>query len=86
MKPLSSDTSQEAQRMHFQLMRQLPGWKRLTLAFDLTQAMRQLVLADIRRRNPEASDAEVRRRFIARVLPREDVIKAYGFDPTLEDY
>lgn len=72
--------------MHFELMRELPGWKRLTLAFDLTQAMRQLVLADIRRRHPAAGDAEVRRRFIARVLPREDVIKAYGFDPVLEDY
>jgi hypothetical protein len=86
MKPLSSDTTVDAQRMHYELMRRLPGWKRLNLAFDLTQAMRQLVLTDIRRRHPAASDAEVRRRFIARVLPREDVIKAYGFDPTLEDY
>ena len=72
--------------MHFELMRQLPGWKRLTLAFDLTQAMRQLVLADIRRRHPDAGDEEVRRRFIARVLPREDVIRAYGFDPRVEGY
>ncbi len=72
--------------MHFELMRQLPGWKRLTLAFDLTQAMRQLVLADIRRGYPEASDEEIRKRFIARVLPRQDVIRAYGFDPRIEDY
>ena len=86
MKPLSPDTTPEAQQMHFDLMRQLPGWRRLTLAFDLTQATRQLVLADIRRRHPEASDEEVRRRFIARVLAREDVIRAYGFDPRLEGY
>lgn len=86
MKPLSADTSPEAQQMHFQLMRRLPGWKRLALAFELTQATRQLVLADIRHRFAEASDEEIRRRFIARVLPREDVIRVYGFDPKQEGY
>lgn len=86
MKPLSPDTSTEAQRMHFQLMRQLPGWKRLTLALELTDALRQLVLTDIRHRFAEASEEEVRRRFIARVLPREDVIRAFGFDPKQEGY
>ena len=85
MKPLSPDTSPEAQRMHFQLMRRLPGWKRLALAFELTQATRELVLADIRHRFAEASDEEIRRRFIA-VLPREDAIRAYGFDPKQEGY
>jgi hypothetical protein len=86
MKPLSLDTTPEAQQMHFELTRRLAGWKRLTLAFELTQAMRQLILTDVRRRYPEACDAEIRRRFIARVLPREDVIRAYGFDPKLEGY
>ena len=56
------------------------------LAFDLIKPSRELVLTDIRRRNPDASDAEIRRRFIARVLPRKDVIRAYGFDPKLEGY
>lgn len=86
MNPLSLDTTPEAQQMHFDLMRQLPGWKRLTLAFELTQSMRELVLTDIHRRHPNACEAEIRRRFIARVLPREDVIRAYGFDPKLEGY
>ena len=86
MRPLSLDTTPEAQQMHFELMRQLPGWKRLALACEITQALRLLVLADIRCRYPDASDEELRRRFIARVLPCEDVIRAYGFDPTLEGY
>jgi hypothetical protein len=86
MQHLSPDTTPEVQRVHFELMRRLPGWKRLSLAFELTQATRQLVLADIRHHNPEASDEEVRKRFIARVLSRKDVIRAYGFDPTLEGY
>ena len=86
MKPLSPDTTTDAQRMHFKLMRQLPGWKRLKLAFELTQATRQLVLTDIRHRFAGASEEEIRRRFIARVLPREDVIRVYDFDPRQEDY
>jgi hypothetical protein len=86
MKPLSRDTSAEAQEMHFALMRRLPDWKRLALAFELTQATRQLVLADIRARFADADEDEIRRRFIARVLSREDVIRAYGFDPNPEGY
>ena len=86
MKPLSSDTTHDAQRMHFELMRQLPGWKRLTLAFELTQATRLLVLSDVRHHFASASDEEIRRRFISRVLSREDVIRAYGFDPRQEGY
>ena len=86
MKPLSPDTTPEAQQMHFELMRRLPGWKRLSMAFELTHATRQLVLADIRHSFAGASDEEIRRRFIARVLPRKDVISAYGFDPKKEGY
>ena len=81
MKPLSSDTTLAAQEMHFELMRRIPGWKRLELAFELTQAARELTLSDIRHRFPTATEEQIRRRFIARVLPRGDVIRAYGFDP-----
>ena len=86
MKPLSRDTTPEAQKMHFALMRRLPDWKRLTLALELTQATRQLVMADICTSFPGASDDEIRRRFIARVLSREEVIRAFGFDPRQEGY
>jgi hypothetical protein len=86
MKPLSVDTTPDAQRMHYELMRRLPAWKRLALAFELTQATRKLILVNLRHRFPKASEEEIRRRFIARVLPREDVIRAYGFDPRAEGY
>ena len=72
--------------MQFTLMRRVPDWKRLMLAFELTQATRKLVLADIRHRFAAAGDEEIRRRFIARVLPRDDVIRVYGFDPKHEGY
>lgn len=86
MKPLSPDTTPEAQRVLFDLMRRTPAWKRLRLACELVQTTRGLMLADLRRRFPEAGEEELRRRFIARVLAREEVIRAYGFDPAEEGY
>jgi hypothetical protein len=85
MKPLSRDTTDEAQRKHYDLMRGLPPEKRLALAFELTQATRNIIIADLRFRFPKADEEEIRRRFIARILPRKDVVRAYGFDP-IENY
>ena len=86
MKPLSPDTTPQAQRMQYELMRQLSPEQKLSLAFALTETMRQLVHADLHHRFPQAGPEEIRRRFIARVLSREDVIRAYGFDPKLEGF
>lgn len=86
MKPLSPDTTVEAQRKHYELMRRLTPSQRLAMALELTDAGRQLVLADLRYRFPQASAAEVNRRFIARILPRADVIRVYGFDPEAEGF
>jgi len=86
MKPLSPDTSSDAQRMQFELLRRLSPSQKLALAFDLTDALRDLILADLHYRFPQADEIEIKRRFIARVLPREDVIRVYGFDPEVEGY
>jgi hypothetical protein len=86
MKSLSSDTTPDAQRKHYELMGRLSPEQKLSMAFALTNTMRQLVLADLRHRFTEANDEEIRRRFIARVLPRETVIRAYGFDPKEEGF
>jgi hypothetical protein len=86
MKPLSQDTTPEAQRKHYELMRKLSPEQRLSMAFALTDATRNLILADLHHRFPEADENEIRRKFIARVLSREDVIRAYGFDPKAEGF
>jgi len=86
MKPLSPDTTPEAQAKHFELMRKLSPEQRLSMAFALTDATRQLILADLHHRFPQADKDEIRCRFIARVLPREDVIRAYGFDPKAKGF
>ena len=86
MKPLSPDTTPEAQRKHYELMRQLSPEQKLSMAFALTDATRTLILADLKYRFPDADENEIKRRFIARVLSREDVIRAYGFDPKAEGF
>jgi len=86
MKPLSLDTTPEAQRKHYELMRKLSPEQRLSMAFALTDATRNLILADLHHRFPQANENEIKRRFIARVLSREDVIRAYGFDPKAEGF
>ena len=65
MKPLSPDTSPEAQRKQHELMSRLSPTERLKLAFDLTESTRKLVIADLRHRYPEADEASI---------PRESVI------------
>ncbi len=72
MKPLSPDTTADAQQAQFDLLRQMPVWKRLALTCELIQATRLLMLADLRRRFPQACEGELRRRWIASLLPREE--------------
>jgi len=86
MKPLSPDTTPQLQGKHYELMGKLSPERKLKMAFALTDATRQLVLADLKHRFPQASEEEIRRRFIARVLPRHDVIRAFGFDPKAEGF
>ena len=86
MKSLSPDTTLDAQRKQYELLRRLSPEQKLSLAFALTDMTRQLILADLHHRFPNADREEIRRRFIARVLPREDVIRAYGFDPKAEGF
>lgn len=86
MKPLSQDTSPEAQEVLFDLLRRAPVWKRLRMVADLNQTLELLAISDLRRRYPLASESEIRHRLAARLLKREDVIAAYGWDPAVEDH
>lgn len=84
MKPMSSDTSPEAQQVLCELLRNAPAGKKVELTFELIQTTRLLALAGLRHRFPKATDDELRRRLISKLLPRAEVIKAYGFDPNAE--
>jgi hypothetical protein len=86
IQPLTSDTAPEAQQVRIELMRKLPVWKRIELTCELIQTLRKLMLADLRRRFPNADEEELTRRLISRLLSRDDVMRAYHFDPVAEGY
>ena len=80
------DTSPEAARVLIELMRQTPVWKRIMQASELTRACRVLIMSDLRRRHPGASEEELRLRLAARVLSRDDVLRTYEWDPKVKGY
>jgi hypothetical protein len=84
MRSLSLDTSPEAREVVLELLRSAPAGKKIALTFDLIQTARLLVLAGLRRRFPAADEVQLRRHLISKLLSREDVIRAYGFDPNIE--
>jgi hypothetical protein len=86
MKTLSPDTTPEAEAVLLELLRRAPVWKRLQMVDQMHEVLRQLAMADIRRRYPHADNDEIKRRLAARVLSRTEVINAYGWDPEVEGY
>jgi hypothetical protein len=80
------DTDPEAERVLIEMLRRAPVWKRAEQLAGLIHARRVLILADLRRRYPEADADELRKRLAARLLPREDVIRILNWDPEKEGY
>lgn len=86
MKTQSPDTSPEAERMLIELVRRAPMWQRAAQLAGLIEMRRLLIMADLRRRYPQAGEEELRKRLAARLLPREDVMRLFNWDPEQEGY
>lgn len=80
------ETTPEAERVLIELTRCAPMWKRAEQLSNLIHTHRVLILADLRRRYPQADAAELRKRMAARLLPLEDVIRIFGWNPEEEGY
>ncbi|MEN3333769.1 MAG: hypothetical protein V7641_3134 [Blastocatellia bacterium] len=83
---LIQDTDAEAHRLLIELARRTPVWKKFAQVAATTETCRAFAKAGIRRRYPNASEDEMRKRLAAVVLNRETVIKVYGWDPDREGY
>lgn len=80
------DTTPEAERILIEMTRRAPMWKRAEQLSNLIDAQRVLVLADLRRRYPNADAEELHKRMAARLLPLEDVIRIFGWNPEEKGY
>ncbi len=81
-----SDTDPEVERKLIELTRTMPDWKKIEQVFSLIETTRALSMAGLRKRYPQASEEELKKRLAALVLDRETVIKVYGWDPEIEGY
>jgi hypothetical protein len=84
--PSARDTTPEAQAVLDELVRRAPVWKRMEILFDLIEMNVEMIKADLRSRYPNADAKELHKRYAARVLSREEVIKVFDWDPEVEGY
>ncbi len=76
-----TDTSPQADARYHELLRRMPPERRLEAAMRLSQAVRELAIAGIRQRHPNADDEEVRVRLAVRMYGREQVRRLFGAMP-----
>lgn len=80
----SPDTSNAADRAHFEMLRTLSPADRAQILSDLTISVQWLAFAGLRDRYPDASDDDLWLCLAARRLGRATVIKIYGRCPIEE--
>jgi len=81
MRPQSVDTSPEVESIQIQLFREMGPRGRLAAAFELNAALDVLALAGIRSRHGGLPESEARLRLYALRLSREQMIRAFAWDP-----
>ena len=81
-----ADSERKSERVFIEMIRRAPVWKRAEQLAGLIHGQHILILADLRRRYPHADPDELRKRLAARLLPRDIVMRLYGWDPEKEGY
>lgn len=75
---MNRDTTPEAEEILFASWRNTPAWQKWARMGALNRTARQLALAGLRRRHPDASPAELQRRLADLILGPELAARAYG--------
>ncbi|MFN2132824.1 MAG: hypothetical protein ACK2VD_20020 [Anaerolineae bacterium] len=81
MSTLSADTSPEIERIQIERLRQMPAWRKLELAGEMSRAVRRLALVGLRQRYPGDTPAQRRRRLADLMLGAELAARVYGPGP-----
>ncbi|MGO9258919.1 MAG: hypothetical protein ACLQU1_21750 [Bryobacteraceae bacterium] len=79
--PGPTDTDPRAMEVWMDLLRSKTPGERIAIAFNLTELALQMAESGVRARYPGASEREVFLRCAALRLPRDLMIRAYGWDP-----
>ena len=73
-----SDTSPAAEDKLFELARKAPTWRKVELIGEMYRTVCDLSLSGLRKRHPQASSDELRRRLADMLLGSELAARAYG--------
>lgn len=75
---MNRDTTPEAEEILFDWLRNAPAWEKWQRMTALNRSARLLALAGLRRRYPDAPEAEIRRRLADLILGPELARRVYG--------
>lgn len=75
---LSLDTDPAAEAVQLEIYRRMSTGRKIQLVFEASAMSRELALAGLRSRHPDAGAAEIRRRFLGLALGEELAIRVYG--------
>jgi hypothetical protein len=78
MPPFYTDTHPEMEALQVKLLRSAPPWQKMKMLAGLNASARELAMAGLRKRFPNESEAELRRRLADLLLGPELARKLYG--------
>ena len=84
--PLSDDTDPVIEEFLIAGYRRMSTAEKLERVRELTRAVQQLALMDIRRRHPEADEREQALRLASRWIEPELMLRAFGWDVREKGY
>ncbi len=78
MEAYYSDTDPKMEALQIRLLRQAPPWRKMEMLVSLNASARELALAGLRRRYPNADENELRRRLADILFGETLAAKVYG--------
>lgn len=78
MRTLAADTPAHIEQAQIERLREMPAWQKLAFAGHMNAMVRTLALSGLRRRYPDASDAELQRRLAEQRLGPHLAARVYG--------
>ena len=84
--PVVSDTSPVVEALLVEGYRKMSPSEKLERVRQLTRAVQELALLDIRRRHPDADERELALRLASRWLEPELMLRAFGWDARKAGY
>lgn len=85
-RPVARDTRPEAEKVWIEGLRRMSLQEKARALDALHQAAWRMALEGVKQRHPDAGEEEIRLRLGALRIPRDLMIRAFGWDPEKEGW